>query len=67
MPIPKQTRQGSPIDIRHSTDYLHHFVLHYVKPLQDLEWDNAVITQTRFRMGSGGYNQEKILNGIRWL
>ena len=32
----------------------------YAKPLQDLEWDQAVITRTRFRMGSGGYNPEKI-------
>ena len=26
------------------------------KPGQNLEWDQAVITLTRLRMGSGGYN-----------
>ena len=31
------------------------------KPLQDLEWDQAVITRTRFRMGSGGYGPGKDL------
>ena len=39
-----------------SNEWFHYFVLHYAKPLQDLEWDKAFIIQTRFRMGSGGYN-----------
>ena len=26
-------------------------VLHYAKPLKYLDWDKAVITRTRFRMG----------------
>ena len=28
-------------------------------PGQDLEWDKAVITWIRFRMGDGGYNLDK--------
>ena len=34
---------------------------------KDLEWDKAVITWTRFRMGQGGYTLDKIYNGIRRL
>ena len=29
----------------------------HLQDLQDLEWDKAVITLKRFRMGSGGYNR----------
>ena len=59
----EKTRRGSPADNRPSTDYIHHFVLHYAKPGQNLkchragisgqnlEWNGAVITLTRFRMG----------------
>ena len=39
-----ETRRGSPVDNRHSTDQLHHFVLQYAKPVQDLEWYKASIT-----------------------
>ena len=61
-----KTRQGSPFDIV-DTDQLHHFVLHYAKPLHDLEWEKVVITRTRFRIGSGCYNPDKIQNGIMQL
>ena len=36
-------RQGRPVDNKLSTNQLHHFVLPYAKPGQDLEWDKAVV------------------------
>ena len=57
-------RRGSPVDIKPSTDQLHHYVLHHAKPLHHLEQDKTDITRTRFRMGQGGYNRDMIQNGI---